>query len=149
MTIVAWDGKTLAADCEGAGSYLKISVTKIYRVRETLVAGSGNHAAFLSMVEWWRNGADIAKYPECQKADNDSLNCHFMVIDGDKRIWRWGMWPMPIEVMEPFWAIGNGGEVAIGAMAMGATSQKAVELATRYIAGCGMGMDVLLFEDRG
>ena len=43
----------------------------------------------------------------------------------------------------PFHAWGSGMDVALGAMAMGATAQKAVEIASQFNYGTGGGFDVL------
>jgi hypothetical protein len=48
---------------------------------------------------------------------------------------------MPME--SPFYAIGSGGHVALGAMATGVTPKRAVEIATQFDPGTGMGVDVI------
>ena len=53
MTVIAWDGKTLAADRQCSNNGTLESITKIFKIRGHLLGGSGN--AFLThlMCEWW------------------------------------------------------------------------------------------------
>ena len=50
------------------------------------------------------------------------------------------------EVHDDFVATGSGQEVAIGALAMGATAEEAVEIAKQFHTGCGGRTQVLRFR---
>ena len=41
MTVIAFDGKTIAADKQATGSSTKYTVTKLYKHRNTIFALSG------------------------------------------------------------------------------------------------------------
>ena len=45
-----------------------------------------------------------------------------------------------IEIVQPFYAIGSGCHIAVGAMANGADTKKAVELAAKHDVNTGMGI---------
>lgn len=51
--------------------------------------------------------------------------------------------PFSLTIEMPHHAIGIGRECAIGAMAMGASAYRAVEIASGLIDGCGGGIDTL------
>jgi 20S proteasome alpha/beta subunit len=144
MTVIAWDGNTLAADKRASASGMIFRVTKIKKINGCLVGGSGDLSAVRAMFGWYENGADPSNLPDCQK-DKDRWT-PLLIITPDKKIFRCEQDGIPFEIEEPFFAIGSGREFAIAAMAMGGDSIKAVELASRFDTGCGDGIDILGFE---
>ena len=68
MTIIAWDGRTLAADKQSESSGKISTVTKIIRLSTgEVLAWTGDHDSGLLMAKWYANGADIEKWPACQR----------------------------------------------------------------------------------
>ena len=71
MTVIVWDGKTLAADKRMTWSYtISPQVTKISREvkGEVLVGLTGVSSVALEVLNWWRNGADVEKYPASNRS---------------------------------------------------------------------------------
>jgi hypothetical protein len=81
MTIIAWDGKTLAADRAGTNCGYRRTVTKIFRVPGGIVGFAGDGSRAMALLEWFRAGRDPAKYPEFQKGD-DAVGSIFIADDG-------------------------------------------------------------------
>ena len=67
MTIIAWDGKTLAADKAASNCGYLRTVTKIYRVPSGLVGFAGDGSRAFALLQWFRDGCDPAKYPRPSK----------------------------------------------------------------------------------
>jgi 20S proteasome alpha/beta subunit len=141
MTVLAWDGITLAADRRANASGMPFSVTKIFRIEKGIVGIDGCMGEGLEIIEWLKQGADPEKYPSFQK-DNERY-VHALLIMNNKEIWRYERQPYPIIVEMPFFASGSGRDFAISAMAMGKTAKEAVELACRFDVYCGNGIDEL------
>lgn len=141
MTVIVWDGKTLAADKRANSSGLIFKVTKIKRIKDKLVGGAGDLSSIRAMMDWYENGADPKNLPDCQK-DKDRWTA-LLIISGEGKIYRIEQDGYPFEVEEETYAIGCGRDIAVGAMAMGADAVRAVEIASRYDAGCGNGVDTL------
>lgn len=143
MTVICWDGETLAADKRSINAGLVSKVTKIRRINGCLVGSAGDFSPIQAMFNWFAKGADTEKLPDCQK-DKDRFAI-LLVITPEKKIMRYEQDGFPYEIEEDKYAIGCGRDYAIAAMAMGADAVKAVEIASRFDAGCGDGVDTLSF----
>lgn len=139
MTVIAWDGRVLAADkCALYGDHRKVG-TKIFRpVTDTVLGACGSIGAGLSLVEWYNNGCKRDEWPECQKDKDDWA---LLIVASKEGVYWYERLPYKIRLEQPFMAWGRGGEFAMGALAMGATAVQAVEVASKYCDGCGMGVD--------
>lgn len=140
MTILAWDGKTLAADKRGLNNGLGRTVTKIYRVGEDIVGFAGDMVVGLEMLEWARGGYLPEEMPEVQL--DEETTCFFLVINKDGvRVYERGVQPIRFE--DKFFACGTGRDYALAAMHLGCDAAKAVEVACVFEASCGNGIDTL------
>lgn len=141
MTVIAWDGETLAADKRCCVGGLVRTVTKIHRVGDVLVGGSGDLAFVAQMVEWVRGGRKPEAYPADQRHKDDWQPCIVIEADGTPAIYE--RTPHPIRYEDRFCAIGSGRDYAMAAMHLGKTAREAVEVACALDAGCGNGVDEL------
>lgn len=139
MTVIAFDGKTVAADRQACINGTTGQVTKIERVGRTVVGFSGYISQGILLLEWFKDGAKPDLFP---RPINDSERANLWVF-GRGIIHTFEQCPYPYVIEEPFWAGGCGKDLAMGAMAMGADARRAVEIASRYDANCGLGIDVL------
>ena len=141
MSVIAWDGKQLAADKRACIGSLICTTTKIFLVRDCLVGYAGEADAGEEMLAWFRDGADPAKFPASQR-DKD-IWATFLVIHPDKTILKYEHTPYPLRFHDLIFAIGSGRDFALAAMALGRTAQEAVEVACNFDNGCGNGLDYL------
>lgn len=142
MTIIAWDGTTLAADrlCSNGGT--RESITKIWKVGGHLLAGSGNAYLSSAMTEWFRGGRVPAAYPKDVWEATDGGN--FWVIEPTGRLVEYATKvPVGVSVDPQPMAIGCGRRCALAAMHLGFDARRAVEVAIAIEIGCGMGVDTL------
>jgi hypothetical protein len=142
VTVIAWDGATLAADKRAENSGHAYSVTKIFDCGDALVGVCGHFARGLAMMQWWKDGRDPAKFPEERDGDWATL----LVVHRSGLIERFESRPTPIPVEAPFHAAGSGRDFAIMAMHLGHDAVKAVELTCELTVECGNGVDSLRFE---
>lgn len=144
MTVIAWDGKTLAADKRATlAGYGGGTVTKIHRVNGSLCAFSGSLDTAVEMLEWFRAGADATKYPKRQADENDAT---FMVITPDRAVMVYERSPHPLRFEEGARAMGSGRDYALAAMYLGYPASTAVEVASALDVNCGNGVDTLDLE---
>lgn len=144
MTVIAWDGETMAADRQASiGNYTYAQIQKIFRVEGVgLVGFSGLSSAGIAVIEWLRNGAVREDYPL-----EDSDECTVMVITQSKKIILFNG-PTPVIIEAPFHAIGSGCDFALASMYLGKKAVQAVEVACALDESCGNGIDSLdLWED--
>ena len=138
MTVWAWDGRTLAADKQATNNGTKARVTKVFTHTKDngtyLLTGCGDHGVLMSKIAWFKDNS--APWPK----DEDKATLAVITPKGGLLLYE-SIWPMAIE--EKFHAGGSGRDIALGAMAMGATAAQAVEIAITFETGCGMGIDTL------
>jgi hypothetical protein len=148
MTVIVWDGTTLAADREASDSWIKChAATKIARLRGHLVGCSGPAAAAAEMMAWFAFGADPKAFHESlRKLDNLSMLA--VAADGTVKVYQNTPYPI-IYGGAPDGsrrhAIGAGKEAAMAVMLAGNGARRAVEIASMVCAGCGNGIDTLEF----
>ena len=138
MTIIAWDGKSLAADRHMTSDGLRSECTKIYKNKDMVLAICGTLACGFELLEWYKKGKKKKDWPSFQATDDWTT----LVVAHKKKVFYLEGQPNPIEVLEPFYAWGSGRDYALGAMEMGATAKQAVEIASKFNIHCGYGVDV-------
>jgi hypothetical protein len=152
MTVIAWDGKTLAADrrcTEGDG--LIRTMTKIEKVEyhdedgvETVLLGAcGDTAVCAALVAWFKDGADPFDFPPV--ADSDRAN--LIAISAKQGVRVWAFSPHAMKFEDPTGAWGSGQDFAIAGMHLGLDAVAAVKLACIYRTDCGNGVDALSLEE--
>ena len=147
MTIVCWDGKTLAADQRVTYGSTIGTARKIFALRKQrlLVGISGNHAPAMELVEWLRSGAAPSEFPSSCRDDETGAFALVINISGKALLYTTG--PYPLEVCEQHAAIGNADEGALIAMHLGKTAVEAVQIVSLFNNTCGNGYDALTLDD--
>lgn len=135
MTIVAFDGKTLAADSLVTQAGARIgNMRKIVRAPDGSLAGAaggiGPAAAFLA----WAAGGFPKRRPwqACEVDEFEGI-----VIRPDGRVEAFDELLMPALIEARVHAIGSGWKFALGAMDAGASARRAVLIAMRRDPDCG------------
>jgi ATP-dependent protease HslVU (ClpYQ) peptidase subunit len=145
MTIIVWDGATLAADRRAVSGTLKRSMTKIFRHGDILFGGAGVWTTLEAMRSWVMGGCVFGEFPTLPKDDRDREVTSLWVVNRNGTILKFEDSPYPIRYNDPIFADGSGREFAYGAMAMGANALEAVQIACQYDIYCGGGVDTLSF----
>lgn len=144
MTIIAWDGITLAADKLGDSGGLRRTTTKIRRLPNGELFGScGSASGGAHMFEWISRGANPEDVPAIQLTE-EYQGVIVIRLNGNPIIYAKGAYPFEME--DPFYALGSGRDFAIAAMYLGCDAKKAVEIACLFEVNCGNGIDVLDFH---
>lgn len=142
MTVIAFDGRTLAADKQAGDSYVKCGkTTKIRKVRGHLVGCSGESAMAREFLHWFEAGADVATFPQVLREKEPVITV--MVITPERKIHTYHNTPFPVEWDNAVHAIGSGREAALAVMTLGYDAEKAVQIASVVCNGCGNGIDTL------
>lgn len=143
MTVIAWDGRTLAADKRVSFQGLALTTTKITRANGCLVGLCGDGPSSQQMLEWFRAGAVPEDLPACQRSDDwGSL----LVIRPNGAVHKYERGPYPLALEDRAVAIGSGRDFALAAMHCGKSAREAVEIACIYECGCGNGIDTLQLD---
>lgn len=137
MTTVAYRAGVIAAD-RRCGEWM--NVDKLFRLKDgSVFAGAGMYDEIVEVAAWLAAGAKAADKPEV-----DAGGSNFMLACPDGTAY-WFTTPFlrRVQILDPFYAIGSGAAVALGAMAAGASAKRAVEIACRYDEGTGKGVNVM------
>jgi ATP-dependent protease HslVU (ClpYQ) peptidase subunit len=147
MTVIVWDGTTLAADRQcTVSSNFKTTLTKIFRLTEGLIGFAGNCEQVPVLLQWFLDGCIPDLYPEYQADKDTATECIVVLPDG--KILLYDANHLPIYIEAPCFAIGSGAQFAMGAMRQGATAEEAVKIAIHYDVFCGNGITSLTFDDK-
>lgn len=144
MTVIAWDGKTLAADKASSNNGHLSTTTKIYRVPGGVVGFSGDADKATDLLQWFRNGRDATKYPDTQKDGGADA----LFIDDTGKVYKFDKSAHPARCEDAFSAMGSGRDYALAAMHLGHGAMKAVEVACALDCYCGKGIDSLELEPK-
>ena len=141
MTTIAWKGRDLAADTMALSGILRQYVPqKICRLPDgSLIGHAGGTETALIVIQWFRDGERQEVKP---KFEGDEWP-RIILLRSDGSCWEYEKHLVPMRIYEQFWAIGSGRELAIGAMAQGASARGAVEIAMRWDTGSGGEVEVL------
>lgn len=140
VTVIAWDGKTLAADKRACNNGLARTTTKIHRVGDVLVAFSGDAAQGREMLAWVTAGRQVADFPASQRDENKWAT---LIVVDEHGLSVYEQTPYPIPFEDGYFASGSGRDFALAAMHCGKTAAEAVEVACFFQVDCGNGIDVL------
>lgn len=139
MSVIAWDGKTLAADRQSCCGETISTVRKIFKLEtEEVIALSGDLDIGMTMKRWYEEGHEREDWP---KINEDEKRFCRLIVASEAGVIYYERTPDPVQVIDLFMAWGCGREAALGALAMGASAEKAVEIASRFVLYCGNGCD--------
>lgn len=136
MTTIAWDGKSLVGDGRVTSSSLILTDkhVKVHDTGDQLIGMAGDFASCEEWIEAYFEGRLLEPVKETEEND-----CGFIVLlverDNKKAAVSFNGGPL-LQVEAPF-AIGSGGDVAVGAMLAGKTARQAVGIAMKHDAATG------------
>jgi len=135
LSIVAWDGKSIACDSMSISGEYKQETEKTRTLKDgTVLAWTGPYENGLGLIDWWNAGAKVDEWPSFQSKDDNWARLIVVKVDG---VIEYEQLPYPQPVTTPYAAWGSGRDFAIGALAMGATAKEAVEVACKHCLSCG------------
>lgn len=144
MTVIAWDGKTLAADKRNTSYGYASTVTKIRRLPDGRLAGaSGDCTLCMALLEWAATGMPKDSFPKGGAPDETAT---LVVIERDGRAVSYAKTPLPLLCEDAYYAMGAGRDYALAALYLGHDARKAVEVACALDVHCGNGIDTLTLE---
>lgn len=144
MTVIAWDGKTLAADKLMDHNGMRRTTRKVHRSGGCLVGLAGSSTLCREFLDWFGKGALLESFPSALRAEDASMCA--LVITPARQILLYLDGPMPIEICDPTYAIGSGGDCAMAALHMGRSAVAAVQIAIDLTVYCGGPIDTLTLE---
>lgn len=145
MTVVVFDGKTCAVD-SGAIAGTTIHTIEKWWVRdEEFITGAGNASHVAALAEWFIDGAALDKFPPRVLLQRDAE----LIVVTALGVRRFEASPFSIDHGLTKCAFGEGRDFAYGALAMGATAQKAAEIACRFSPACAGPIVVCRWDKKG
>jgi hypothetical protein len=148
MSVIAYDGKTIAADRMATYNEIQLKAEKLIQIEPHIIVGFvGEHGQGQSLINWFTSGADPKDFPVPAEGASAALVVFTKQLDGTTNpkgtpicMFYPGGNPVPLEVTDAPMAWGSGGHIALGAMLAGKTAAKAVEIASTVADGCGFGV---------
>lgn len=132
MSVVVWDGVTLACDSDMNDGQVKLPFKKIWEQNwgkfRKLYGVCGPIHECMKLRAWVEQGLAPAEFPEL------SLETHLVEVTSSLAVFRYtnnGILNVTGKL-----AVGSGRDFAYGAMFMGANAEEAVRAAIKYSASC-------------
>lgn len=145
MTVICWDGKSLAGDKMSQNQWTKRAVRKVVRSRggDALIGAAGDADRCRALIAWFDQGGD---FPDHLRRSSET-DATLLVVwrDGSCELYQREPFPIVLDGKNNQ-AIGSGAEAALVAMHCGKTAAEAVEVASLFCPGVGLGVDALEFE---
>lgn len=142
MTTIAFDGKTIAADCQSTYGSFPVKAHKLHRLTykgKNAVAGcAGTIQEFDPIITWVKNGCKKKQRPD---VEDEKPDFSIMVVTEDGEVHYACNSLFFHEMGKSRWAIGSGSDYALGAMEAGKTAKEAVDIASRLDVNTGLGID--------
>jgi len=139
MSVVVWDGHSVAADKRACIAGAAMTTTKLWRQPDGIILATTGEMGFgLAAIQWWKSGANHKEWPPFQSTDDWA---RVLIFEPGQRPYGFERQPVRQVVEDGFMAWGSGREFALGALAMGATARRAVEIACQFNVDCGNGID--------
>lgn len=107
---------------------------KIHKSKDGYLLGAAGSFGAISMFFDWFDDDDEDK-PPLESLKVESLDAIIINPMGKIALLDSGGWPMDIKA--PFYSLGSGADIALGAMAAGADAVEAVRIAIKYNTTCG------------
>ena len=142
MTIIATDGKSMAADGFGICNDIIVSESdkKLFRHNESIFGCCGNSDDHELFKRWLEEGASRENLPK--------LDEHFGAVELAKDgIWLWFNSGIRTPTPAPY-AMGSGQVVGLTALKMGKSPREAVEMACALCVNCGGDILEMSLEER-
>ena len=143
MSVLAWDGKTLAADKRVTSAGLARTTTKIFRFENCLLGITGNIDQGMEMIDWYRNGQNPKEFPASQRDKDDWA---LLVVVDKNGVGFYERTPFRCNVEDRIFAAGSGRDYALAAMHFGKSAFEAVAVASFFDVNCGNGIDELTLQ---
>jgi hypothetical protein len=146
VTVVCYRSGLMASDslCTTYGDRRLGSLNKIFRDANGNIAGySGDGGALDDFRNWFLAGADHDKRPPPPVGD---VRFQAIVVNAQGEAFDVGERFHLARIEAPFYAIGSGAPIAIGAMEMGASAEQAVAAAIKWQTSCGGEIQTLRIE---
>ncbi len=148
MTTVAYKSGLLAFDSRitqdtlSVGHGVKGRITKDY-----MIAAAGECQDIAAFFDWVEAGMTITDRPKFGLNDRE-VEVEALMVTKKGKIYCFDNRIYPFEIDAPFYALGSGGQLAMGAMACGASAFKAVKIASQYDTATGGEIKVLAIKKR-
>lgn len=113
-----------------------------------LAAGAGRCSECAAFLEWAAGPNRPSDYRASGGHGLRLENSTCIEITPEGEVLFYDVASAPYEIKAPFIAIGSGRDLALGAMAAGATAEEAVRIAARYDAGTGGEINTLMLTHK-
>ena len=140
MSVVVIRDGIIAADSNGQIGNLKIQASKLVTRNGVVIGCVGNHGDGRIFADWYFDGADLAHLPDFRIDRAPDFAAIVMTVDGWE-YWSDSFFRDTNMQTNPYFAIGTGDEVAMGALHAGATAIQAVEAACAHETCCSLPVD--------
>lgn len=142
MTIIAFDGKMIAADRRIVSGNVISTAKKIFQCADGVIGYAGTAVYAIEFIDWFMNSRIAESFPAF--LSGKEMEYDILFVDNKKQVRYYNGTPYPIKSLDKRAAIGNGAEAGMMAMMLGLSAEKAVIEVSKLIPSCGSGVDKII-----
>lgn len=146
MTVIVWDGHTLAVDRAAVRETTTHRAPKSWVSNNSVLAGTGTADEVRQLVEWYKNGANKLLFPKYLMFSHNPPE--MVTVDASLGLTRYSQMETVVHGFNAC-AFGDGADFAYGALACGASASKAALAACKFSTTCSPPIDVYTFGGAG
>jgi hypothetical protein len=152
MTCIAYRDGIIAADSqETDGNNIKTPCQKLFRIAKGknkghILATQGASFSGMVFVDWYAGARE--EMPSSDRDLIDSDDAFGILLLTPKGLFEVDKSCRPVPISTSFYAIGDGGPIAMGAMEMGASARRAVAAACKWNIHCSGPVAWMELDDR-
>jgi ATP-dependent protease HslVU (ClpYQ) peptidase subunit len=143
MTTIVYKNGIMAADTQETWDGRARRCTKLYKVGDSIIGTAGDSFTGMLFVDWFSRGRADDDVPDLTHLDADED--FYCLVWFKEKLWVVNRLFRMVEVElddYPYYAVGSGADVAHGALAMGASAKRAVEVAADFDIHTGLPVEV-------
>ena len=119
----------MASDSMASDGTTRSSVTKIFRIKDSVVGVSGAYSSCMAVIHWLKQGSPEDDIPDFKDVYALSLR--------SSGIWMWDGHPHPYKLNDKFAAVGSGSQAALAALHLGLSPKDSVQVAAKIDPSTG------------
>lgn len=131
MTVLVYRDGVMCSDSQISANGTRLgSMKKVYRNKNWVLGVAGSCSGMQEIVDWFHNGMPV-------DSPRIAESCAAILVDPSGKVFHVEESLVPYEVDSEFHVQGIGYEIALGALAMGASAEDATKVAIKFHSGCG------------
>lgn len=132
MTTIAYRDGVMASDSQATAGNIRSTARKMWLLPGVILGITGDLSQGVNFYHWVIEA--ISEDDEPEPPEIPDVQAMMLTKKG---LWLYDSNPVALPILNKFYAVGSGAELALGAMSMGADAKTAVKIAAKWDVNTG------------